>query len=181
MFLEVLGKSESEFEKGFFAWTHKQVATWGYDADSSKRYDELREQGEALIHSRDYQKAVDIWKQIETLRPVDQLPHSRLAGLYIRLNQPENLVDELIQLHLRSLHDNIYAKKISRVYRDMGNTDKATAYALQAVYIDPYDPDAHELLADLDTKTGNTEGAAREKRVLKILDAMSSDENTPAN
>jgi len=181
VFLEVLGKSESEFEKGFFAWTHKQVAGWGYDADSSKRYDELREQGEALIHSRDYQKAVEVWKQIETLRPVDQLPHSRLAGLYIRLNQPQNLVDELIQLHLRSLHDNIYAKKISRVYRDMGQTDKATAYALQAVYIDPYDPDAHELLADLDAKTGNTDGAAKEKRVLKILDAMSSDENTPVN
>jgi len=134
-----------------------------------------------LIHSRDYQKAVEVWKQIETLRPVDQLPHSRLAGLYIRLNQPQNLVDELIQLHLRSLHDNIYAKKISRVYRDMGQTDKATAYALQAVYIDPYDPDAHELLADLDAKTGNTDGAAKEKRVLKILDAMSSDENTPVN
>jgi hypothetical protein len=37
------------------------------------------------------------------------------------------------------------------------------------------------LLADLDAKTGNTDGAAKEKRVLKILDAMSSDENTPVN
>jgi gamma-glutamyl:cysteine ligase YbdK (ATP-grasp superfamily) len=67
------------------------------------------------------------------------------------------------------------------VYRDQGNTDKAAAYALQAVYIDPYDPDAHELLADLDDKTGNTAGAAKEQHVLKILNAMSSEENTPAN
>jgi tetratricopeptide (TPR) repeat protein len=181
VFQTVLGQSESEFEKGFFAWCHDQVATWGYDEDSTKRYDELRKEGEDLIHAREYDKAVDAWKQIEKLRPVDQLPHTRLAGLYLHLRQWPAAIEELKQLHLRSLHDNTYAKRIARIYRDIGQQDQAINYAMQSVYIDPYDSDAHELLADLDDKAGNTAGAKKERHVLEILANMSSDDTKPTH
>ena len=42
-------------------------------------------------------------------------------------------------------------------------------YARHAVYVDPYDDAAHELLADLYEKTGNEAGLSREKRVLNVL------------
>ena len=43
-------------------------------------------------------------------------------------------------------------------------------YGLQSVYVDPYDADAHELLADLYVKSGNTDGAAREKKAIAVLE-----------
>ena len=80
----------------------KAGGDWGYDEETTKKYDELREKGEQLIKERQYTEAVDVWKEIATLRPVDQLPHTRLAGLYMRkeVNQPEKLIEELMQLHL---------------------------------------------------------------------------------
>ncbi len=42
-------------------------------------------------------------------------------------------------------------------------------YATTAVYIDPYDDAAHELLAEIDEKTANKSGLEREQRVLAIL------------
>jgi len=52
----------------------------------------------------------------------------------------------------------------------MGQTDKAVAYGLQSVYIDPYDTGAHELLAELYEKVGNTAGVEREKKTIAILE-----------
>ncbi len=44
---------------------------------------------------------------------------------------------------------------------------------MQGVYVDPYDPDAHELLADLYEKTHNENGAERERKTLAILEDWS--------
>ena len=171
VFPKILGKGLSEFQSDFFAWTEKQVAGWGYDAETSKEYAELRKQGEDLIKQRQYAPAVKVWEKIAALRPVDVLPHTRLAGLYLRkeIHEPDKLIRELKELHFRSMHDNIYAKKISRVYRDEGKTDDAVKFAMQAVYIDPYDMDAHELLAQLYEKSGNASGLARENRTIPVL------------
>src|SRR5438552_13363263 len=45
----------------------------------------------------------------------------------------------------------------------------AVKYATQAVYIDPYDVTAHELLAELYEKAGNETGLSKERRVISIL------------
>jgi tetratricopeptide (TPR) repeat protein len=171
VFPQILGESLADFQGDFFAWTEDQVAGWGYDAETSKKYDALRKSGEELIKQRKFPEAVKAWEQIVKLRPVDVLPHTRLAGLYLRkeTRNPDKLIHELTELHLRSLHDNIYAKKIARVYRDQEQTADAVAFALQAVYINPYDMDAHELLAALYEKSGDAAGARREGRVIPVL------------
>ncbi len=173
VFPKILGKELSEFQADFFAWTEKQVADWGYDEDTTEEYNGLRLKGEDLIKQRKYAEAVKVWEEIAKLRPVDVLPHTRLAGLYLRkeIHEPEKLIRELKELHARSLHDNIYAKKISRVYRDENQTENAVKFALQAVYIDPYDMDAHELLAQLYEKSGNSAGMEREHRTIPVLAA----------
>src|SRR5204862_5114337 len=38
VFPDVLGKSSSEFQADFFAWTEKEVATWGYDEETTAKY-----------------------------------------------------------------------------------------------------------------------------------------------
>ncbi|MEZ0265179.1 MAG: tetratricopeptide repeat protein [Phycisphaerae bacterium] len=172
VFPRILGKSLSQFQKDFFDWTDKQVSTWGYDAATSAKYKKLATDGAALIKARKYPEALKVFQQIVEIRPMDALPHQRLAGLYLtkEVNQPAKAVEHLVRLHKVELHDNRWAKRIARLYRDTKTFDKAVEYGVQAVYIDPYDVDAHELLADLYDKAGNSAGAARERNTLKILD-----------
>src|SRR5439155_6181355 len=92
VFPEVLGKSLSQFQEEFFDWAEKQVGTWGYEEEPTKRYDALKKKGGDLIKSRQYADAAKVWEEIVTIRPVDALPHQRLAGLYMtrEVNEPEN-------------------------------------------------------------------------------------------
>jgi tetratricopeptide (TPR) repeat protein len=175
VFPEILGVSLTEFQTNFFAWTEKEVSTWGYDKATTEKYNQLVKEAESLVRARQYPQALKLWLQIVKLRPMDALPHQRLAGLYLTkaINQPEKAVEHLERLHKVELHDNRYAKRIARIERDLGHMDLAIKYALQGVYVDPYDSDAHELLQELYEKTNNTEGAQREKKTLAILDEWS--------
>lgn len=170
VFPKILGKSLSDFQKDFFAWTEKEVSTWGYDKTTAAKYKSLSTEGEALIKARQYEQAVKIWEQAVKLRPVDALPHQRLAGLYIALKDYPKAIAHLERLHKVELHDNRWAKRLARLYRDLDKLPKAVEFGLQAVYIDPYDSDAHELLEQLYTKANNTAGAERERQALKILE-----------
>jgi tetratricopeptide (TPR) repeat protein len=171
VFTKVLGKSETEFSEEFYQWTRKQVAGWGYDADTSAKYATLRDQGEALIKSHQYKEAVDVWEQIAAIRPVDALPHQRLAGLYLTkaMRNVDKAVEHLSALDAVELKDDRFAKRISRLERDAGELPRAIAEARRAVYTDPYDLDAHQLLAELFEKSGDAAGLAKERRVIPVL------------
>jgi hypothetical protein len=79
VFPKILGKSLTEFQADFFAWTERQVATWGYDEDTTAEVNDLKKKGEELIKAHNYNEAVKVWEEIMTLRPVDALP-SRASG-----------------------------------------------------------------------------------------------------
>jgi tetratricopeptide (TPR) repeat protein len=171
VFPKAIGVSIDDFYDAFVKWCEDQVASWGYDDETNKKYDELRATAEEMIKSRQYDKAVDAWQAIVKIRPMDALPHTRLAGLYLsqQINQPDKAIEQLKILAAVELKDNRYAKRISRLYRDENDWTNAQKYALTAVYTDPYDLDAHQLLAEVDKKAGNTEGEAREQKVIPIL------------
>ncbi|HEY8669147.1 MAG TPA: tetratricopeptide repeat protein [Tepidisphaeraceae bacterium] len=171
VFPKVIGRSLSQFTTEFFAWTDAQVATWGYDPETSKKYADLRKKGDGQIKSRQFKEAAATFEEIVKIRPVDALPHARLAGLYLtkEINQPERAIEQLKILESVELKDNRYDKRISGLYRDMHKLEPALQYALHAVYVDPYDMDAHELLAKLYEMTSNTDGLAREQRVIPVL------------
>ena len=170
-FTKVLGKDSATFSAEFFQWADSQIAKWGYDAETTKKYEALRKQGEELIKGRQYAEALPIWQQIAELRPVDPLPQQRLAALYLtkEINQKDKALEHLIALDKVELKNNLYAKRIAMLYRDLGQLKEATQYALQAVYIDPYDLRAHELLAEINEKAGDEAGLAKEKRVIPVL------------
>ena len=171
-FEKVLGKSLSEFQTEFFAWCRHEVSTWGYDEKTSKEYDQLREQGQSLIDARDYAAAAKAWERIAAIRPVDELPHQRLAGLYLtpQVNEPLKAIEQLKILHSVELKDNRYAKRIARLYRDLNQLHDARDYAMQSVYIDPYDLDAHKLLLEIAQKADDQATEARENYVIPQLE-----------
>jgi tetratricopeptide (TPR) repeat protein len=180
VFPKVLGRSTTQFFSEFSRWAEARVAGWGYDPASQKKYDALRDKGEELIKTRQYVEAVGVWEQIAALRPVDELPHQRLAGLYLTqaVNEPEKAIAHLEILHLVDLKDDRFAKRIARIYRDEGKMSDGEHWALQAVYIGPYDLDAHELLEELAEKAGDQAGAQRERKVIPILKQWMAERKT---
>jgi predicted Zn-dependent protease len=175
------GRSMDQFQSDFFGWCDKQIASWGYDADTSKKYADLREDAEGLLKERNYAESAKKWEQIAVIRPVDALPHQRLAGLYLskELHDPEKAIEQLAILEKVELKDNRYAKRIARLYRDEEKWSDEAKYALTAVYIDPYDASAHELLAGAYEKTGDQKGLERENRVLDTLAKWKAAQPTP--
>ncbi len=169
VFPKILGVSQDAFFSAFCAWTREQVAHWGYDEASQKKYDALSAEGESHIADKDFAAAAKSWEQIAELRPMDELPRKRLAGLYVAIGQREKAIEQLKRLHALEVRDDRYAKAISRLYRDLGDYKNAAEYALQAVYVQPYDLPAHQLLAQMCEKAGDQKGAEREGRVIPIL------------
>jgi cellulose synthase operon protein C len=172
VFQNALKIDEGKFFDAFCKWCGVQIASWGYDEETSKKYQDLRQQGEDLIRQHDYAAAVPVFEEIVKLRPMDVLPHQRLAGLYRTedVNEPLKAAEQLDILALVELNNNMYAKGAARIYRDQGQLDLAAARALQAVYIAPYDRDAHRLLADIDEKVGKTAEAVREEQAIAEID-----------
>jgi tetratricopeptide (TPR) repeat protein len=171
VFPAVLNVDLDSFSKEFFAWTEKQVEGWGYDEKTSKKYEELVEKAEELTKARQYKDAVEIWEAIVKLRPVDQLPHLRLAGLYLAPDSKdlEKAKQHLIRLHEVSLKDNRFAKRVARLGLETNDLKLAEKYAMESIYIDPYDLPAHELLLEVAQKTNNQAIIDREKRVIPVL------------
>jgi predicted Zn-dependent protease len=172
VFKNALKMDQGTFFDGFSAWCAKQVSTWGYDQATSEKYKALRDQGEDLIHNGQYAAAVPVFEEIAKIRPMDVLPHQRLAGLYgtREVNEPLKAAEQLDILARVELNNNMYAKGAARLYRDHGRLDLAQARALQAVYIAPYDIGAHRLLAQIDEHMGNMVQGAHEEQVVAELE-----------
>ena len=172
VFLDVLKTSTSAFSEEFFAWTEKQVEGWGYDPETTKRYNALVKEAEAQVKAGDYPAALQSWEEARKIRPMDQLPYQRLAGLYLSrgTKDPQKAFECLVRLHDVSLKDNRFAKRIARLcMNELNDAAKAEKYAMEAVYIEPYDLDAHELLSQVHEKTGDRAGLDREQRVIPVL------------
>jgi tetratricopeptide (TPR) repeat protein len=172
VFPKAINLSMDDFYDSFVKWCEQQISTWGYDEETTKKYEELRDNAEDMIKSRQYDKAVEAWEQIVKLRPMDALPHTRLAGLYLNkaINQPDKAIEHLKALSDVELKNNAYAKRIAGIYRDEDKLTEAHQFAMTAVYTDPYDLRAHQLLAEIDEKAGNTKEADRERKVIPILE-----------
>jgi Flp pilus assembly protein TadD len=156
------------------------VKGWGYDEETNKKVEALKPKADAAIENKQWAEALPLWEQMETLRPMDQQPHSRLAALYLKLNKPDAAVKELETLNAVELHDNRYAKAIARILRDEGKLKGAVEYAKKSVYIDPYDSSAHELLAEVYEKSDNQPGLSKERRVIAMLKEWKQMQAKPA-
>ncbi len=170
-FRQALGQSVSQFEPAFAEWAKERVRHWGYDKETTAKVQSLTVKGESLIKSRQYVKAAEVWEEIAKLRPMDMLPHQRLAGLYSTKESanPDLAIDNLKVLQRIELRDNRYAKRIASAYKDKGELEQALAFAKQAVYVDPYDPAAHDLLQAIHAAMGNTVLAEQERQVSATL------------
>ncbi len=173
------GASTEDFQKGFFAWAKKKVDGWGYGKADAEKYEALRKEGDALIAAQKFEQAAEVWEKIAALRPIDDLPHKRLAGLYMKLGRDEEAAKHLMILSRIELSDNRYAKRTAMILKAAGKPDQALPAAVQAVYINPYDPAAHDLLGELYDATDQPDEAASERDVAEQLRAKAEQADRP--
>ena len=174
VFPKVLGRSVTQFHQEFLGWAQKQVAQWGYDEETTKKYQEMVPKAEALTKARQDEAAVKAWQEILAIRPMDPLPRRRMLASFIALKKYPEAIEQAEVLHRAESKDNRYAKLVARLYANTQQWDKARQLGMQAVWIDPYDRNAHEILADIYQKAGDEQGLARERRVIDVLNEWSA-------
>ena len=67
-------QSIGEFYADFLAWCEKTVDSWGYDKETTEKYNKLKERAEAATKARRMEEAAEVWTEIAKIRPVDALP-----------------------------------------------------------------------------------------------------------
>ncbi len=165
---QATGQTLAEFEPAFFSWARQRVANWGYDKATAEKFKAAFDEGEQRLKASLFQQAIESFLIASKLQPLNPQPHRRLAGLYLKLKQPQLALEHIQWLIPLELQDNRYAKRVARVYQDAHDLTKAIEFAGTAVQIDPFDPLAHELLADLYTQS-DSPLAAQERDVARLL------------
>lgn len=168
-FLAATGMNVADFHVKFSQWSKDQVKTWGYDEATLKEVETLQKEAERLTFESQYEPAIPMWQKILEKQPMNPLPPRRLAGIYLRLERPTDALPHLIASLPLELQDNRFAKRIARIYDDAGDAKNAAKYADAAIGIDPYDADAHDLLAELAGKAGDAAKVKQENEVAALL------------
>ena len=174
VFRGVLGIELPQFDADFRQWMKDHVEAWGRLPDQKAAYVAAVKQGESALKRREYPVAVEDFEAARKLRPMDELPMRRLAGLYLTPDARDEAraVEMLLALHERTTKDNRFAKTAARLLLASGETARAKELAYQAVQIAPYDKPAHELLLETATAAGDAELVGKEQRRLATLAAM---------
>lgn len=169
---EVLDTTPESFDSDFAAWMQEQLEAWGRDPGATALYEAAVREGDAAIARRDWPAAVTAYQAARQIRPLDEPPIQRLAGLYLLpdVNRPADAAAMLMELAVRSTDDNRFAKRAARLFLDLDNLEKATEAAWLGVRGAPYDPEAHELLLKVAEASGDTALVEKQKERLTRLD-----------
>ncbi len=168
-FETVLNQPPAAFDAAFGAWARQRVASWGYDPKTAQAYQALCREGDDLIQGGKYEAAVTVWENAMQLRPMDELPHQRLAGLYLHLKQTDAAVRELTLLSRATQENDAYAKKAAELLTAAGKLPEAARMADRAIEINLYDPAAHQLRLTIAQRQGDQPILERETAALKFL------------
>lgn len=103
-------------------------------------------------------------------RPVDPLPHQRLARHYLATGDTDNAAPHLEYLDAREQHSAAYAVELARLYAARGDLERAAAKAERATIIAPFVPSHRELAATVALMRSDTPTAERHLLALTIIE-----------
>jgi tetratricopeptide (TPR) repeat protein len=129
--------------------------------DLRRRLDEGPEPGEDLVPFLEaYARA----------RPVDPLPHKRLAQVWRSGPRAERAIPHLEELDAREEKSPVYAIELARLYRAAGDLERALAKATRALHFDPYHAPSRERAAEIAIEAGRLEVAHQHVRALTLIE-----------
>jgi len=97
-------------------------------------------------------------------------PYKQLGEIYRQQNRLADAIAELQALTQRNDHDFDSLKQLAQWLNEVGKPEEARQILQDAMYIDPFEPQSHQLLAELCLKHKDLPLALREYRALLALD-----------
>lgn len=175
-FRAVLDIDLDEFDKDFRERMRQHVEAWGTLPEQTADYEELVREAEAAVKARELTSAAEKFEAARKIRPLDEQPLRRLAGIYMtgETRDEEKALEMLLALHERTTDDNRFAKTAARLLLRQEETEQARDLAEEAVEMAPYDAAAHALLLEAEEVLGNEQAVERQRRRLEILAGMST-------
>ncbi len=131
---------------------------------------ELRVRREISARGGPDETNIDMLMAYAQARPVDPFPHKKLVQIWRNSDSPEQAIKHLEALDAREQKSPVFAFELARLYRSLGDTDKAMQKATRAVEISPYDADYREQAAALAIEAGRLDLARRHIRAMTLLE-----------
>ncbi len=113
---------------------------------------------------------IELLERYATLRPVDPMPHQRLAQIHLDRGEPERAIPHLEELDAREDYSAVYAVELSRLYRARGDLGRALEKATRALEINPYHAANRERAAAIALQSQRLEVAHQHIRALTKLE-----------
>lgn len=192
VFRDVLRTEPAAFDDAFDKWLRKRFATQfdavrpgmpvtlggqrraGGDATPiTGPFVEALDRGRALLEEGKLDDAIVELKKAKAMFPEyaqGDGPYALLAQAYLRKDDKRSAAAEL--LAMTSINEEAFAENlaVASAMLDLGDRAGALAALDRAVWINPFDRDAHERLATLAAEMGDRRLAVRERRALLALD-----------
>lgn len=109
-------------------------------------------------------------KQLQRVCPMDPASWRGLAGIYLKREQYDLALPQLLELVRTEEHDADVAMEIGRIYQRQGRMRDAIYWYQQGLYISPFSVLLNELLADASMIAGDTESALSAYRMLTKIE-----------
>lgn len=116
------------------------------------------------------QELIALLERYATLRPVDPLPHRRLALMYLSGDSPQSAIEHLEALDAIEEHSPVHALKLADLYRVQNDFPQALAKITRAVHIHPYSASIREQAAAIAIQAGDLPLARRHIIALTLLE-----------
>jgi tetratricopeptide (TPR) repeat protein len=115
--------------------------------------------------------AVGLFERYAAARPVDPLPHQRLARYFLdQESGRERAIPHLEWLDAREQNSPAYAAELARLYSAQGDWARASLKAERAAIIAPFDPVQRELAATVALRAKDYDAAVRHITALTRLE-----------
>ncbi len=177
-FNSALGVDPRMFQVGFDAWARNETASWGYDEASKSRYEAIASEAEQLTRANLLEEALAKWNEANQIQPMNPIPPRRMAGILLRLNRPLEAASRLESLLHVEWQDSRFTKRLSRIYADENDHESALKWARASTWIDPYDPEAHAMIATALNNLARPDESAV-ARELSLLLQQRRDQSSP--
>ncbi len=123
----------------------------------------------AVERGRD-QEAVEHFRRLKRVLPLDPTSDRVLAGIFLGRGESDQALPHLLGLARAQVDDADIPLTIGSIHVEAGRLEEARYWLTQSLYVDAYAVEAHETLAAVCEKLGDTQTALREYRALCVLE-----------
>jgi tetratricopeptide (TPR) repeat protein len=132
--------------------------------------EKIRRQLDLIEVKEEEREFMALLERYAALRPVDPLPHKKLAQAYLAGSAPHKAIAHLEFLDIREEKTPAYAIQLAKLYRDTGDLEKSLTKAVRAVHINPYSAPNRELAATIAMQAGQPAVARQHIAALTLIE-----------